>query len=103
MPWSRKTGTLARMKPKKNSNPAEKGWGAWQAAGRFSYSDLSDKEVDGGVGQSITVALNCFLNPNARFGFNYIHGWIDESSDLDAVGRRRAEYDIVGARLDVDF
>ena len=107
MPWSRKSGTLGRIKPKKNfflgGDADARGWGAWQVALRYSYSDMSDDDVDGGIGQNLACGLNWYFNPNSRLQLNYIHGWINDSTTLDAIGRERAEYDIVGARFMVDF
>ena len=106
-PWSRKSGTLGRTKPIQglySIKDDEWGWGAWQVALRYSYSDMSNGDILGGVGQNITLSLNWWFNPNSRLQFNYIHGEIDESQTLiDAGGDQVARYDIVGARFMVDF
>ena len=103
-PWNRQTGTLGRVKPFENffavkdcDCETQRGWGAWQLATRWSYADLSDENIDGGVGESLTLGLNWWWNQNARMQFNYIHGEIDRPS----VGS--GNYDIIGMRFMVDF
>jgi phosphate-selective porin OprO/OprP len=47
------------------------GRGAWQVLARYQYLDLSDKGINGGIINSLTLGLNWFLNPNAKIQFNY--------------------------------
>jgi len=85
MPWNRETGTLARIKPKRPLGESG-GWGAWQLAARYSYADFSDEDVLGGVGNSVTLGLNWYVNPHVRVTWNYIHSWIngsDTNSEAD--------------------
>jgi phosphate-selective porin OprO/OprP len=103
MPWSRTSGQLGRIKPFENfflvntcDDGTAAGWGAWQIAARWSYADLTDEDIDGGVGESLTLGVNWYWNQNARLQFNYINGVIDTRVDS-------AKYDIVGARFCVDF
>ena len=105
-PWVRKTGTLGRVKPYENffsvrdheGNRAF-GLGAWQIAARYSYADLDDGDIDGGVGESFTLGLNWWWNPNARMQFNYLVGQIDR----DIIPDDQGNYQILGARWMVDF
>ncbi len=110
MPWDRKTGTLGRIKPFENFFLVDRccggtgnGWGAWQIAARYSYTDLSSRDIQGGIGQHVTIGLNWYWNQNARMQFNYIHGWIDHNSVLTAAGFSQSQYDILGVRMMVDF
>src|SRR5436189_82756 len=48
------------------------GLGAWQIGARFSYVNLNDKAVQGGLIYDWTFGLNWFLNPNVKFQANYI-------------------------------
>ena len=57
MPWDRKSGTLARIKPFQNfwlvdrcNGGRSAGWGAWQLAARWSHADYTDEDIFGGVG-----------------------------------------------------
>ena len=47
------------------------GRGAWQVAARYSYLDLNDNGVEGGVIHDLSLGLNWFLNPNAKVQWNY--------------------------------
>lgn len=106
MPWNRKNGTLNRVKPLENffwvrngDCSIGRGWGAWQVAARYSYADLSDDNIQGGVGESFTFGVNWLWNPYARVQFNYINGTISDSGA--APGSH--DYDLVGVRFMVDF
>ena len=108
VPWQRKSGTVGRVKPFENffwvdtcDGCSAGGMGAWQVALRWSYADLTDENIFGGVGENLTVGLNWHWNPNARMQFNYIYGDID-GRQL-ASGRDGGDYHIVGTRLMIDF
>ena len=108
MPWERDSGTLGRVKPFENfflvdtcDGDRDGGWGAWQVAVRYSHGDLSDEDITGGVGDSVTFGLNWHWNTNARMQFNYLYGHIDERGPID--GFAAGDYSILGTRLMVDF
>ncbi|NQV28920.1 MAG: porin [Rhodopirellula sp.] len=110
IPWDRKTGTLGKVKPFQNfwmvdtcDDCTEAGWGAWQAAVRYSYADFNDDVILGGIGESVTLGLNWWWNPTTRVQFNYIHGRIDNSTRGGVVANSSGEYDILGTRLMVFF
>jgi phosphate-selective porin OprO/OprP len=48
-----------------------RGWGAWQVGARYSYLDLNDGPVGGGIVHDLTLGLNWFWNPNMKWQFNY--------------------------------
>jgi phosphate-selective porin OprO/OprP len=103
MPWSRKSGTLARQKPESNFAPGA-GWGAWQVALRYSYADFSDKDIAGGLGESVTLALNWYWNANSSVQLNYIRGDISErDEDVGGTIYSEGDYEVVGMRLRFDF
>jgi phosphate-selective porin OprO/OprP len=91
-PWNRQRGVLGRTKPNENffivqtDKGRQRGWGAWQIAGRLSRGDFSDQGIDGGVGQSFSFALNWWWNPNARLQFNYINGAISQRNTNNSGG-----------------
>ena len=108
VPWNRESGMIGRVKPSETFFFAQMGegrrcggWGAWQLAVRYSHADLTNADILGGVGNSVTFGLNWYWNPNARLQFNYLHGWITDHEPVN--GQTEGEYDIVGARAMVDF
>ena len=110
MPWSRRRGTLARIQPFEEfflvrtcDRGICKGWGAWQIAARYSYADFNDQDILGGVGESFTLGLNWYWTSNARMQFNWLHGEITDNGVTRAPAVLSGNYDIVGARLMVDF
>lgn len=110
MPWNRKTGTVGRVKPFENfflvrgcDCETKQGWGAWQVAARFSWADLSNEDILGGEGESLTLGLNWLFNPYARMQFNYITGQISNNAELTGGPDVNGDYDIFGIRMMVDF
>jgi phosphate-selective porin OprO/OprP len=68
---------------------------------RYSYADLTDEDVTGGIGEAVTFGLNWHWNTNARMQFNYLYGHIDQRGPID--GFTAGDYSIFGTRLMVDF
>ena len=66
-------GTFSGIKPNNIYNPFTGGWGAWEAAFRYSYLDLNDQNTRGGKESNFTVGLNWYPYPKIRFMFNYVH------------------------------
>jgi phosphate-selective porin OprO/OprP len=79
--YVREAGSYDRVVPKRNAywvkvkgdnnTPNEFGHGAWQLGVRYNYLNLNDKGIDGGILSDITMGLNWFINPNAKFQWNY--------------------------------
>jgi phosphate-selective porin OprO/OprP len=108
VPWDRETGQLGRLIPYANVYPGttcvdgqRTGCGAWQVAYRYSYGDLSDENVLGGIGRSHTLALVWYLNPWSKLQLNAIYGEIDEHAPV--AGETYGSYAIIGTRFACDF
>ena len=109
IPWSRKSGTIGRVKPFQNfflvntcDDCVDGGWGAWNVGVRYSYADLNDENILGGIGESITFALNWHWNAHSKVQMNYIVGQVENRSvGLPAV--TTGDYQIFGTRFVVDF
>lgn len=102
MPWNRKNGTLGRPKPKRDAGTGS--WGAWQVAARYSYADFSSHDIQGGLGQSLTLGVNWLLNANANIQFNYLFGDISERSEtVGATTYDGGDYQILGIRFRMTF
>jgi len=120
-PWNRQRGVLGRTKPNENffivrtDQGRERGWGAWQIAGRFSRGDFSDQGIQGGVGQSFGLALNWWWNPYARMQFNYINGSITDrntntsrggpsgGNQIATIGTTSGSYNCFGTQFMIDW
>ncbi len=104
IPWNRKTGTLGRVKPFENfwrvcdcDGLTQTGLGAWQVAVRYSFADLTDEDIIGGVGNAVTFGLNWHWNAYARMQANYIIGDVER----DPIGG--GDYQSFGTRFMIDF
>ena len=60
----------------------EGGLGAWEVGARYSHLDLTDRNVNGGVLNDVTWAVNWYLNDYSRVMFNAIRG---ERQDFSPV------------------
>jgi phosphate-selective porin OprO/OprP len=78
--YKTKTGSFDRQKPKSNWDKGG-GKGAWEIAGRYTTTDLS--EAAGGGLDTFTIGLNWYLNPATRFMLNYVTAETDNSGDVD--------------------
>jgi phosphate-selective porin OprO/OprP len=47
------------------------GWGAWEAAFRYSTLDLTEGKLDGGEMDTVSLGFNWWLNQRAQFSLNY--------------------------------
>lgn len=83
-PYDRGDAVFGRLKPLRPFDPARGDWGAFELAARFSYLDLHDADVSGGVLSDTTLGLNWYLFSNARIMLNYVH------AVLHGVGRSDA-------------
>lgn len=99
--YSREDGAFGRVVPRRNLQMKRgegiSGCGAWQLGARFSYLDLNDKAIRGGVVYDWTIGLNWFWNPNMKVQFNYI------LERRDQPGLTAAWINGVGVRGAYDF
>jgi phosphate-selective porin OprO/OprP len=110
IPWNRQLGILGRVEPFTDffcvDAHRERGLGAWQFAARLSCADFNDRDIFGGIGNSVTFALNWYWNAHARMQFNYAIGRVDDrQADLAGGGTAvvSGDYQISGVRFMLDF
>lgn len=108
MPFSRKSGILARVVPFENfflvdrlQGGTGRGWGALQIAARYDYLDLTDADIGGGEGQSVTLGLNWHWNAYSKMQTNLIAGDIENRRLVG--GFDGGDYWILGTRFMCDF
>jgi phosphate-selective porin OprO/OprP len=73
--------TFGRVTPEKNFDPRVGGWGAWQAAVRYSYLDVdddvfpdfADPDESATRAAAVGIGLNWYLNRNIRALFDFNH------------------------------
>ncbi|MHC5010735.1 MAG: OprO/OprP family phosphate-selective porin [Planctomycetota bacterium] len=74
--------------------------GAWEIAGRCSYLDLDDADVDAGRVLNLTAGLNWYPTAHARVMLNYIYSIVD---DAYGVAGADGTMSTVGLRLQFDL
>ena len=88
-----KSGSFGSITPEKES-------GAWEIAARYSYLDLTDKNVTGGVEHNVTLGTSWYANTHVRVIGNYILVMVDPSS-IASDDNSSHTIHAVGARLQV--
>lgn len=98
-----RNGNFDRLRPRSNFD-SKGGWGALELALRYDKLDLSDTPVvarAGNEAETVTLGLNWYLNPFAKFLFNWIR-FEGDNTPLDPVGTR-TKGDAFAARLHFDW
>ena len=95
-PYSTASAIFSRVTP--NGNFFDNGFGAWELAARWSWVDLTDKQVEGGEENDFTFGVNWYLNPNYRLMGNYIYADVKDRADAED-----GSTDIFQMRFQVDF
>jgi len=89
--YRKSRGSFYRVKPKESFSPFEEGtWGAFEIAGRYSYLDLSDRNIRGGTENNVALGLNWYLYSNFRIMTNWVHAHLNGVGNEDAVQMRFA-------------
>jgi phosphate-selective porin OprO and OprP len=108
IPYDRDSGTIGRLVPFEDfflmnhcCGGKATGWGAWGVAARYSYLDVSDADVLGGVGESASLAINWYWTAFSKMQFNLVYGDIDDRDPL--TGTTGGSYLIAGTRFAVEF
>jgi len=127
--YDKKLGALKNVVPKHDfisfgrDKSGEMGMGAWELAGRVSYVELrnpnslsghyydsttnlynapaSKGAVGNGTLTDTTLGLTWFVNAHAKFQFNWIHAFLNNSSPGAVHGFSQA--DLFVTRVQVDF
>lgn len=108
VPYERTRGTIGRVEPFENfflvdcfTGRGRSGWGAWQVALRYSYLDLTDNDIWGGVENDLTFGLVWYLNSHSSLQVNAVYGDIEDRAPVD--GYTGGHFTALGTRLRVDF
>jgi phosphate-selective porin OprO/OprP len=95
-PYDRTEGQFARVIPKQNFNWGHGGWGAWEVAGRLSYTDLNSGDIDGGRIMMVMAGVNWYLHSHVKWRFDYGFGQVSGRSP-------EGNLNIFQTRIEVDF
>ena len=95
-PYNPATGAFQRLIPRNNFNFSGGGWGAWEVACRFSHTDLSDENVQGGTLNLLMAGLNWYPHSHVKWMFNYGMGHV-------SGGPNDGNMFIFQTRVGVDF
>ena len=108
VPYRRSSGTIDRVRPFENcflvdtcNGGVAGGWGAWQIALRYSYLDLTDNDIRGGVEDNATLGLVWYFTSHSSLQFNAVYGDIQDRDPLG--GFTDGHFTALGTRLRVNF
>ncbi len=105
-PYDRKAGAIDRVIPHSSVSKCG-GLGAWEIAARWSYLDITDEQIQGGLMQNMTAGLNWYVNPYCKCVFNYIHAWADSrpirNGTILSNDFISSQTDAFGIRCQLDF
>jgi len=106
-PYDRKAGAIDRVMPFNSVARCGGGWGAWEVAARWSYLDVTDQQIQGGLMQNMTTGLNWYVNPYCKCVFNYVHSWDDARPTRNGAILSNdfvsSQTDAFGIRCQLDF
>lgn len=101
--WNVKNAFFNRVQPLRplRLKPSEcdgYGFGAWELGVRYTYLDVSNKAIQAGRLDSVTLGLNWYLNANAKMQFNY-----DYTHRGDTNNPAQGHIHAFGTRMALDF
>jgi phosphate-selective porin OprO/OprP len=95
--YNRSTGIFESLIPYENfwMLPGSRGWGAWELAARYSYTDFADSPTNSSL-ENIDLGVNWYWNSSISMQMNYIHpmteGGAFGSTESDALLLRMGVY-----------
>jgi len=101
--YKRTAGVFDRVRPFENffrvrdaDGYMQMGKGAWEVAYRYSYLDLDDAGISGGLASDHTIGLNWYLNPYTRLMWDYVNSNVTR-------GGTTGNINILQMRCQIDF
>lgn len=76
---------FTRVVPHQPFSLKKRMWGAWELALRYSYIDLNDSAINGGMESNWSLGLNWYLTPYIRLMLNAIHGRVKDRETAPAM------------------
>ncbi len=81
-----KSGSFTNVIPLRSVGTG--GYGAVEAAARYSYLDLDSGAIAGGQLRNMTLGINWYLNANSRIMVNYIRADLVDVGNVNMLGTR---------------
>ncbi len=78
------------------------GRGAWEVAARYSYLNLNDGPVQGGVLNGVEAGVNWYLNNNVKVQFEYMYNEREDKSSA-VNGNTPGSIQAIGTRVQWQF
>jgi phosphate-selective porin OprO/OprP len=98
-PYNRQKGCFARLIPRRNLDLGEDddgGWGALALSARVSYTDLTDRNIDGGRMGLLMTGLNWYPHSHVRWMFDIGGGHV-------SGGPHDGNVLVIQSRIGIDF
>jgi phosphate-selective porin OprO and OprP len=95
-PYDPTAGAFGRVIPKRNFDFGHGGWGAWEVAGRYSYTDLNSGDINGGKLSMLMTGVNWYLHSHLKWRFDYGFGHITER-------KPEGNLNVFQTRVEIDF
>jgi len=95
--YNNQIGVLGKLIPHKNFNfKKHPGPGAFELGARYTYSDFTDQDIEGGQFGRFTTALSWYPNAHFRFEINYGYGSLDkdEMTGKASFWQFRAQFEL---------
>jgi phosphate-selective porin OprO/OprP len=89
-PYDQKSGSFGRVHPNNPFSISKHQWGALELASRYSYVNLNDDDVRGGIESNVTAGVNWYLYSDLRLMLNYVWAHRNDVGDQNAVMTRFA-------------
>jgi phosphate-selective porin OprO/OprP len=86
--YDQSAGAFGRTSPKNPFSISKGQWGGWELAARYSYVDLNDESVRGGIEQDVTTAVNWYLYGNFRIMLDYVWARRNDVGDQNTLMTR---------------
>ena len=85
------------MKPNQKFSFKNHSWGALEAVGRASFTDLTDGSVRGGEMMIFSAGFNCYLTQRHRIMF------VGGAANIDRSTTSEGELYFIQSRLQLEF
>ena len=102
-PYKTSNGTWVGVDPLEPFDPSQGHWGSFEIATRYSYLEVEEKNLNGGRGQNIGVALNWYPYDSVRISVNYIYADVKKTGTGNSLFRTSGDIHGFLSRAQIEF